>query len=104
MANGFTHELVGGLTGLSVVITKQGKEQPINLLLAINTGTFFAKLPDILESATNPHSLVVFAAIGNGVKKVCDWKPEDRSGKFWRAAALSARCLYPRSLPVIGQL
>ena len=120
MANGITHKFVGGLTGLGVVIGEQDKEQPINPLLAIGTGAAFAKLPDILEPATNPHhrqfchSLVVLTIIGYGVKKVYDWKPEDRAGEFWRAVALCAGVGYishlvldastPRSLPVIGKL
>lgn len=120
MASGFTHKFVGGLVGLAVAVTVQDKEQPINPLLAIGTGTAFGELPDILEPATNPHhrqfchSLVVLATVGYGVKKVYDWKPEDSAGEFWRTIALCAGAGYishlvldaltPRSLPVIGKL
>ena len=94
MTNGFTHKFVGGLTGLGVVPAEQDKEQPANPLLAIGTGAPFAKLPDILKPTANPshrqfcHSLVVLAAVGYGVKKVYEWKPEDRAGGFRRTVGL----------------
>lgn len=118
MADGFTHSVVGGLSGLGVVLAEQDALPPINPLLATSVGVAFAKLPDILEPATNPHhrqfchSLVVLAAIGYGVKKVYDWKPQGRTGEFWRVMALCAGVGYishlvldgltPRSLPLIG--
>lgn len=120
MADNFAHSEVGGLSGLSVVLAGQGEQTPINTLMAIGTGVAFAKLPDILEPATNPHhrqffhSFVVLAAIGFGVKKAYNWKPQDRSGEFWRALALCAGIGYlshllldgftPRSLPLIGKI
>ncbi len=120
MANGATHSVAGGLCGLVVALMEQDKEKPINPLLAVGTGTIFAKLPDILEPATNPHhrqfchSLVVLASVGISVKQAFDWKPEDSVGEFWRAIALCAGAAYishllldgitPRSLPLVGKL
>ncbi len=120
MANGITHSIAGGLCGLGVVLSEQDKQSPINPVLAIGTGLAFAKLPDILEPAIHPHhrqfchSVAVLTAVGYGIKKAYEWKPQDSTGEFWRALALCAGIGYishlvldgitPRSLPLLGKV
>lgn len=100
MENSLTHCVVSGLSGLGVILDEQGDQSPIIPLLAMGTSVAFAKLPDILESAINLHhrkfchSLVVLVAIGFGVKRIYDWKPQNRSGEFRRALALCAEIGY----------
>ena len=121
MANGPTHKLVGGAVGLAVsLIDSPAERANLNLVASVAAGTFFAALPDIIEPATNPHhrqfchSVVVFCAIGYGIKKAYHWKPLSERHKTIRTLSLIAGCAYlshlvldastPRSLPLIGKL
>lgn len=94
-----THSVVGGLSGLAVAFCDRGdnSETTHNLLLATATGTFFGKLPDILEPALNNphhrqfcHSLVVLSAVGYGIKKAYEWQPENDFSSLVRGAVLFA--------------
>lgn len=123
MANGFTHSVVGGLSGLAVAIcdTDQSGNPQHDLLLAVSVGTAFSKLPDILEpSLNNPHhrqfchSVIVLGAVGYGIKKAYEWRPQDRFEAFARGLALCAGVGYlshllldatsSRSLPFLGKI
>ena len=123
MANGATHSVVGGLSGLAIVLCDKDEKGEIqhDPLLAIGVGTVFGKLPDILEpSLNNPHhrqfchSLVVLGLVGYGLKKAYDWEPKDSFESFLRGAALFAGAGYlshllmdattARSLPLLGKL
>jgi membrane-bound metal-dependent hydrolase YbcI (DUF457 family) len=123
MANGKTHSFAGGLTGLAVGLANPEiiKKDPKLLLAAPIVGTFFGKLPDILEPAfKNPHhrqffhSLAFVGMVGYGTKKVYDWNPEDNLEKAIRLLLLCASAGYlshlvldaatPRSLPLVGRL
>jgi membrane-bound metal-dependent hydrolase YbcI (DUF457 family) len=120
MANGITHSIVGGLCGLGVALFEQNNQSPINPVLEIGVGLAFGNLPDTLEPAIHPHhrqfchSVVVLAAVGYGIKKSYEWKPQGSAGKFWRALALCAGVGYishlildvvtPRSLPLLGKV
>lgn len=123
MANGTTHSIIGGLAGLGAALYDGNDESKFvhNPVLAAAIGTFFGKLPDILEpSLNNPHhrqfchSVVVLVAVGYGLKKVYEWEPEDNWEMFIRGLMLFAGAGYishllldattSRSLPVIGKL
>ena len=123
MANGMTHSVVGGLSGLAVLLLdtdNQGRSAH-NPVIAMAVGTFFGKLPDILEPALrNPHhrqffhSVLVLMALGYGLKKVYEWKPKDNVQGVLRCLTLCAGAGYvshllldastPRSLPLFGKL
>ncbi len=120
MANGADHTAAGALTGLAMACYRQHKGKPVNPLLAIGASTVFAKLPDWIEPATNPHhrqffhSITFLAMLGYGLKKTHDWKPEDTGGQILRFLALCAGAGYishlaldgftPRSLPLLGKV
>ena len=123
MANGMTHSVVGGLSGLAVSLldTDDRGQSAHNPVLAMAVGTFFGKLPDILESALrNPHhrqffhSVLVLVAMGAGLKNIYEWKPKDNVQEVLRCLMLCAGVGYishllldastPRSLPLIGKL
>lgn len=121
MSNGTTHTFIGGLSGLVVSLYSQGDDDSLAKPVAGTAlGAVFGKLPDILEPATNPHhrqfchSVLVLSAIGYGIKKVYDWKPEDSTEKFFRVALLSASAGYishllldsstPMGLPLVGKV
>ncbi len=123
MANGLTHTVAGGITALSVsLLDKNQNDNPVaNPLAAVAIGSFFGKLPDILEPALNNphhrqfcHSLVVLSAVGFGVKKAWEWEPKDKFEEVLRVLALFAGTAYishlvldgftRRSLPLLGKL
>lgn len=119
MSNNFTHTVAGGLSGLGLALID--KEKSIDPVIATCVSALFAKLPDILEpSLNNPHhrqlfhSVMALTAIGYGVKKAYEWKPENNKREFWRTLALCAGVGYvshlfldgltARSLPLIGKI
>ena len=123
MANGATHSLVGGLSGLAIALCDKDENGDFqhNPILATGIGTLFGKLPDILEpSLNNPHhrqfchSIVVLGLVGYGLKKAYYWQPRDSFESFLRGVALVAGVGYlshlvldattPRSLPLLGKL
>lgn len=122
MASGKAHMLAGCATGLLVSCYDQSgrTEASHNPVIAGCLGSLAAKLPDILEPATNPHhrqfchSLLVLGAVGYGFKRVYEWEPKDDMESFLRVLALAATAGYishllldgitPRSLPLIGRL
>ena len=120
MASGTTHTAVGALTGLAMAVSGNRKGEDTNPLLAIGTSTAFAKLPDLIEPAINPHhrqffhSIAFLAMIGCGLKKVYDWQPDDQAGRILRFLTLCAGAGYishlvldgftPRSLPLLGKV
>ena len=122
MANGVTHSIIGGLSGLAIALSDESDNSAPehNPLLAIGVGVFFGKLPDILEPALNNphhrqfcHSVVFLMAVGYGMKKAYDWKPKDNVEALMRGAVLFAGAGYvshllldamtPRSLPIVGK-
>jgi len=122
MASGKTHMIVGGLAGIVMLLADQKNrpESRHNPVAAVTVSTLFAKLPDILEPATNPHhrqffhSVGVLGAVGYSMKKVYDWEPKDNVEIVVRFLALSASAGYlshllldattPMSLPIIGKI
>ncbi len=123
MANGMTHSIVGGMSGLAVSLLDTDAQglSAHNPVLATAAGTFFGKLPDILEPALrNPHhrqfchSVAVLMALGYGLKKTYEWKPKDNVEEALRCLVLCAGAGYishllldsstPRSLPLLGKL
>jgi membrane-bound metal-dependent hydrolase YbcI (DUF457 family) len=118
MENGADYLTVGVLIGLTM--TSFDQRQGINPVLAISDSTAFAKRPDWLEPATNPHhrqffhSISFLAVITLGIKKVFDRKPEDNLGQVLRLMTLCADdgylrhlvldLLTPRSLQLVGKL
>lgn len=121
MASGTTHSFVGGLSGFTVALCSQGDDESlVKPIVGTALGTAFGKLPDILEPATNPHhrqffhSIATFMALGYGVKKAYEWKPQDKLEECIRFALLCAGVGYishlvldastARSLPMIGKL
>lgn len=118
-----THSVAGGLSGLAIALYDKddNAETAHNPLLATAVGTFFGKLPDILEPALNNphhrqfcHSLVVLAAVGYGIKKAYEWQPENDLDAFMRGVVLFAGAGYishllldattSRSLPLFGKI
>jgi len=124
MANGKTHLVVGGLTGLAVALADHPtKSNAISHhpLTAVGLGALFGRLPDILEpSLRNPHhrqffhSVAVLGTTAYTVKKAYEWQPQNTWESFLRGLALIAGGAYishlvvdsfsSRSLPVIGKL
>jgi len=124
MANGKTHLVIGGLTGLAVALgDRPHKSSPLthNPIFAIGVGAIAGKLPDILEpSLGNPHhrqffhSFAFLSATAYACKKAYDWEPTNAWEAFLRGVALIAGGAYishlvvdsfsSRSLPVIGKL
>lgn len=123
MANGMTHSIAGGLSGLAVSLidTDEHGRSVHNPMLATAVGTLFGKLPDILEPALrNPHhrqfchSVTVLIALGYGLKKIYKWEPKDNIEGVLRCLMLCAGAGYishllldastPRSLPLLGKL
>lgn len=120
MANGADHIAAGALTGVAMACYGQRQGEPVNPMLAIGASTIFARLPDWIEPATNPHhrqlfhSISFLAMLGYGMKKTYDWKPEDKGGQILRFFALCAGAGYishlmldgitPRSLPLLGKV
>lgn len=120
MANGTEHIAAGALTGTAMALYGQHKGEPVNPVLAIGASTVFSKLPDWIEPATTPHhrqffhSVCFFTILGYGLKKLYEWKPEDKSGQILRFLTLCAGAGYvshlvldgltPRSLPLLGKL
>ncbi len=120
MANGADHIAAGALTGVAMACYGQSQDEKINPLLAIGASTVFAKLPDWIEPATNPHhrqffhSIAFLAMIGGVLKKVYDWNPENKGEEIMRFLALCAGAGYishlvldgltPRSLPLLGKV
>ena len=124
MANGKTHLVVGGLTGLAVALADHpAKSNTISHhpLTAVGMGALFGRLPDILEpSLRNPHhrqffhSVTVLGATAYTVKKAYEWQPQNDWESFLRGLVLIAGGAYishlvvdsvsSRSLPVIGKL
>ncbi len=122
MANGMTHSIAGGLSGLAVSLLDTDGQDGFshNPVLATAVGTFFGKLPDILEpSLRNPHhrqfchSITVLVALGYGLRKAYKWKPKDKMESALRGLVLCAGAGYishllldastPRSLPLLGK-
>ena len=123
MANGSTHQVLGGLAGLAVTVLDkpEGRTSLHHPIAALSLGALLGKLPDVIEPALNNphhrqafHSILVLVALGVGVKKAWDAHPETELGRLLRAAALIgggayishllADALTPRSLPLIGKL
>jgi len=120
MANGADHIAAGALTGVAMACYGQRQGKPVNSMLAIGASTVFAKLPDWIEPATNPHhrqffhSISFLAMLGYGLKKTYDWKPEDTGRQIFRFLTLCAGAGYishlvldgftPRSLPLLGKV
>ena len=120
MANGADHITAGVLTGVAMAWYGQSQDENVNPLLAITACTFFSKLPDWIEPATNPHhrqffhSISFLVMLGYGLKKAYDWKPEDKDDQFLRFLTLCAGAGYishlvldgltPRSLPLFGKV
>ncbi len=122
MANGMTHSIVGGMSGLAVSLidTDDNGQATHNPLISTAVGTIVGKLPDILEPALNPHhrqffhSIAVLVALGYSVKKVYEWQPEDEVETFFKTVLLCAGAGYishllldattPRSLPLLGKI
>ncbi|MCF6218191.1 MAG: metal-dependent hydrolase [Gammaproteobacteria bacterium] len=124
MANGKTHLVVGGLTGLAVALADHpAKSNAISHhpLTAVGVGAFFGKLPDTIEpSLRNPHhrqffhSIAFLSATGYAFKKAYNWESENDWESLLRGFALVATGAYishlvvdsfsSRSLPVIGKL
>lgn len=123
MANGMTHSVVGGLSGLGVALydRSENMEAAHNPAIAIAVGVFSGKLPDILEPALkNPHhrqffhSIAVLGLVGYGVKKAYEWEPKDPLESVMRSVALCAGVGYlshlildamtARSLPLLGKI
>lgn len=120
MANGADHIAAGALTGVAMACYGQSQGENVNPLLAIGTSTVFSKLPDWIEPATNPHhrqffhSVSFLVMLGYGLKKTCDWKPEEMGGRLLRFLTLCAGAGYishlvldgltPRSLPMLGKV
>ncbi len=123
MANGSTHQILGGLASLAVMeLDKPELRTPLhNPVIAFAGGALLGRLPDVIEPALNNphhrqffHSVAFLTALGISVKKVWDSHPETELGRWLRAAALIAVGAYishlladavtPRSLPLIGKL
>lgn len=120
MSNGSTHVLAGSLAGLTVALTDPKSNTPTDVLLATTVGAMSGKFPDMLEPATSPHhrqffhSMVTFAAVGYGTKRIYDWQPEPQAQKLLRLLLLAAGVGYlshlildsmtPMSLPMIGRV
>lgn len=118
--NGPTHRLVAG-AAIAVAAAcheqRSGQEPTAMPLAAGALGALCTNLPDILEPATSPnhrktfHSVTCAVAIGIGMKKAWDWKPEDDLGRLVRFVMLVAGAGYlthlaldattKRSLPLI---
>lgn len=122
MANGATHSVTGGLTGLAIAIFDKDESGSArhNPFVAASVGTLCAKLPDILgPSLNNPHhrqfchSVVVLGLVGYGIKKAYEWRPENKFESFLRSVAICAGAGYlshlvldamtSRSLPLVGK-
>ncbi|WP_370979008.1 metal-dependent hydrolase [Agaribacterium sp. ZY112] len=122
MANGPTHQLIGGLTALAVMTADKEENRTVlhHPLVALACGALLGKLPDVIEPANNPHHRQFFhgclflTGVGYGVKQVWDMKPQTEVGRLARAAGLIVGGAYishlladavtPRSLPLIGKL
>lgn len=120
MANGADHIAAGALTGVAMAFYGKHQAEPANPMLAIGASTVFARLPDWIEPATNPHhrqffhSISFLAMLGYGLKKTYDWKPEDKGGEILRFLTLCAGAGYishlvldgitPHSLPLLGKV
>lgn len=123
MANGSTHQMLGGLAGLAITrLDKPELRTPLHHpVVAFASGAILGKLPDVIEPAwNNPHhrqffhGVVFLTGVSIGIKKVWDSHPETELGRWLRAAALIAGGAYishlladavtPRSLPLIGKL
>ena len=96
MANGYAHALTGAAAGFATALVEKDtvKANPELLIAAPAVGLLFGKLPDVIEPAfKNPnhrqffHSIAFATAIGLGLKKVYDWKPEDGFEKAIRLLA-----------------
>lgn len=122
MANSKTHAIVGGLSGLAVSVFDADDHERTaqNPILATAVGTFFGKLPDVLEPALRDphhrqfcHSVTVLVALGYGLKKTYEWKPQDNMEGVLRCLMLCAGAGYishllldattSRSLPLFGK-
>ena len=121
MPNGPVHQVAGAATALAIYASDHANmESPaINPLTVPVAGAALGKLPDWLEPALHPnhrqffHSFAVLFAVGYGVKKAYDWKPETDLQRFLRGLALIAGGVYashlildaftPKSLPLVGK-
>lgn len=118
--NGPTHRMVAGaaIAAAAVYHEQRSGQEPTAMPLAAGAlGALCTNLPDILEPATSPnhrkafHSVTCAVAIGFGMKKAWDWKPEDDLGRLARFVMLVAGAGYlthlaldattKRSLPLI---
>lgn len=120
MANGNDHIVAGAFTGVAMACYGKSQAEGANPLLVIGASTVFAKLPDWIEPATNPHhrqffhSISFLVMLGYGLKKTYNWKPEDKGNQLLRFLTLCAGAGYishlvldgltPRSLPLLGKI
>jgi len=121
MPNSPAHMAIGAATGLVVALVPTDENKTtLDPFLGAGVGTFFGKLPDILEPALNPHhrqffhSILVAGSIAYGLKKAYHWHPENETEKLFRGLALVAGGAYlshlifdgatPMSLPLIGKV
>ena len=123
MPNQTTHLVAGAVSSLIVAMfdKNDNHETVHDPFLAAAIGAVSGRLPDILEPALrNPHhrqffhSVVVLVAVGYGLKRVYEWKPEDNLEALVRGVLLFAGAGYvshllldaatARSLPIIGKI
>lgn len=122
MASGTTHAVAGALAGVTAMLLNKGENiREQDTLIAAGLGTFFGKLPDLLEpSLKNPshrqfyHSIVMLAAVGYSAKRTYEWQPKDEFEALIRSILLCAGAGYlshllldsltSKSLPIVGKI
>ena len=123
MANRAAHQLAGAFAGFAVwAADHPERESGLHRPFAAGTlGAVLARLPDLIEPATNNphhrqffHSVVVAGAVMVGVRKLFEWAPEDDLEKLLRGVLLVGGAAYlshlaldavtSRSLPLVGKL
>ncbi|MCG8378605.1 MAG: metal-dependent hydrolase [Proteobacteria bacterium] len=120
MSNGPTHIAASSLGVLGFVAIQEYLESGEVTSKPLAAGTLAAltaKLPDIIEPATNPnhrqfyHSLTFAAGLSYGMLKLYEWETEDDLEKLLRFASLAIGGSYlmhllcdastPKGLPII---
>ena len=123
MSNGPTHEMASCLgVFLASAIDEYQETGAVSIkpFAAASLAKATARLPDIIEPATNPHhrqffhSLVFAGGLGYGLYKLYQWETEDELQALLRFAGLAIGSSYlihllcdagtPKGLPVVGKL
>lgn len=121
MPNAFTHRLgAGTAVGLISLVGELGQGKETNLgwpVVATALATATARLPDMIEPATNPghrgffHSITFAGLVGYGAYRLHGWQPQDDLQKALRFTGLVVGGTYlvhllmdactPGSLPLV---